>query len=321
MIQATSPSAVSKDQNPQPVLQPGENTLWESFWCLSQDGLKLHARLYGSHMRQVQPMVCLPVVCLPGLTRNAADFHELAVELSTRKARARQVLALDYRGRGRSDYDSTPANYDISIEMQDVQDVLTAAGIHQAILVGTSRGGLITMALSAVRPGLIKGAVLNDIGPVLEGKGLARIKGYVGKLPLPKDFAEAVQLLKRISSQHFTRLTEAEWDVFARRTFKEQGGRLLPDYDPQLMKTLDAIDLEKPLPTLWPYFEGLKGVPVLSIRGQNSDLFTAETQAEMARRHSGMESHIVVGEGHAPLLNDRPTLQKILSFVAAVDAA
>jgi pimeloyl-ACP methyl ester carboxylesterase len=311
---STQQAGSSSSAMPKSTVQPGENTLWRSFWCNSQDGLRLHARLYGTASTHA-----LPVVCLPGLARTSADFHELAVELSIRKGRARQVMALDYRGRGRSDYDPDPSHYDISIEMQDVQDVLTAAGIQHAVFVGTSRGGLITMGLSAVRPGAIKGAVLNDIGPVLEGKGLARIKGYVGKLPQPRDYAEAVQLLKRIASQHFTRLTEAEWDTFARRTFKEQDGKLVPDYDPRLMQALEVIDLEKPLPTLWPYFEGLKGVPVLSIRGQNSDLFYAETQAEMARRHPKMESLVVMGEGHAPLLGDRPTIQKIVSFITAID--
>jgi len=296
-----------------PALQEGENALWRSFWCRSSDGLNLHARLYGESQINLAP-----VVCLPGLARTAADFHELAVAISTRSRRPRQVLALDYRGRGRSDYARDPAQYDIAVEMQDVQDVLTAIGFPHAVFVGTSRGGLITMALSAVRPAAILGAVLNDIGPVLEGRGLARIKGYVGKLPSPRDVPEAVELLRRLASQHFTRLTDADWERFARRTFKESNGRLVADYDPQLMKSLDAIDLEKPLPVLWPFFEGLGKVPVLSIRGENSDLFSAETQNEMARRHPGMESHVVAGEGHAPMLTDRATVQRIATFIAGI---
>jgi pimeloyl-ACP methyl ester carboxylesterase len=295
-------------------VQDGEGTLWESFWCRSQDGLKLHNRLYGSpHWPR------LPVVCLPGLARTSADFHEIATFLSTHRSRPRLVLAMDYRGRGRSGYDPDPANYDPRIEMQDVQDVLTAVGIHAAVFIGTSRGGIITMGLSAVRPGCIRGAVLNDIGAVIDGKGLARIKGYVGKLPKPRDYPEAVQMLKRIASQHFTRLSDADWNTFARRTFKESPQGLVPDYDPMLMKSLEAYDLEKPLPVLWQFFEGLKGVPVLSIRGENSDLFSQATQAEMVQRHPLCEPYIVVGEGHAPLLSDRATMQKISVFVNAVE--
>ena len=295
-------------------LQEDEGLLWESFWCTSHDGLKLHNRLYGSAHTET-----LPVVCLPGLARTSADFHELALAFSTHKSRPRQVLAMDYRGRGRSDYDPKFANYDLRVELRDVQDVLTAVGIHQAVFVGTSRGGLITMGLTASRPGCIKAAVLNDIGPVLEGKGLARIKGYVGKLPKPKDYGEAVQILKRVGSQHFTRLSDKEWDAFARRTFKQTPAGLLPDYDPLLTKSLEAMDLEKPLPNLWPFFRGLRKVPVLSIRGEHSDLFSQATQAEMVKQHPLCEAYLVVGEGHAPLLTDKSTIQKIISFVHAAE--
>jgi pimeloyl-ACP methyl ester carboxylesterase len=287
---------------------------WESFFCRSQDGLRLHSRLYGS---AISPH--LPVICLPGLARTSADFHELAVALSGHPARPRLVLAMDYRGRGLSDYDPDPANYDIRVELQDVQDVMTAAGLHAAVFVGTSRGGILTMGLSAIRPAAIRGAVLNDIGGAIEGKGLARIKGYVGRMPQPRDYVEAVQILKRLASQQFTRLSDGEWETFARRTFKESPVGLIPDYDPKLMKSLEAFDLEKPLPVLWPYFDGLKNVPVLSIRGSNSDLLSEATQAEMARRHPGCEPYVVIGEGHAPLLGDRATIQKIVGFVHQVE--
>jgi pimeloyl-ACP methyl ester carboxylesterase len=294
-------------------LQEGENSLWRSFRCRSQDGLSLHTRLYGEGNDAV------PVVCLPGLARTSADFHELGTHLSTHAQRPRQVIAMDYRGRGRSDYDPTPANYDVRVEMQDVQDVLTAIGVHEAIIVGTSRGGLITLGLGAVRPGLIRAVVMNDIGPIIEGKGLARIKGYVGKLPQPKDYGEAVLLIKRIASQHFPRLNAQEWDRFARRTFKEKDGRLVADYDPMLFKSLEEYDLEKPLPVLWQYYEGLKGVPLLSIRGEHSDLFSEETQKEMLACHPLAEAYVAVGEGHAPLLGDAASLRRITQFVFSAE--
>jgi pimeloyl-ACP methyl ester carboxylesterase len=295
------------------TLQEGEGTLWKSFRCRSADGLRLHNRVYG----ETTPY--LPVVCLPGLARTSADFHELATHLSTHTQRPRQVIAMDYRGRGRSDYDPDPANYDVKVEMGDVLDVLTALGVHQAAIVGTSRGGLITFGLSVLRPGLIKAIVMNDVGPIIEGRGLARIKGYVGKLPEPKSYAEAVDLIKRIASQHFPRLTAQEWDRFARRTFREKSGRLVADYDPNLFKSLEEYDLEKPLPILWQYYEGLKGVPLLSIRGEHSDLFAEETQKEMLVRHPMAEAYVAVGEGHAPLLGDASALRKITSFLFAAE--
>ncbi len=142
------------------------------------DGLKLYARDYGSRHAPA-----LPVVCLPGLARNSADFHDLALALSRDERRPRRVLSLDYRGRGRSDYDRNWRNYDLKVELDDVLQVLTVAGIHEAAVIGASRGGLIAMALAAERPALLRGVVLNDIGPVIEGKGLARIRGYVGSCP------------------------------------------------------------------------------------------------------------------------------------------
>jgi pimeloyl-ACP methyl ester carboxylesterase len=133
--------------------------------------------------------------------------------------------------------------------------VLTAASIEEAIFVGTSRGGLLTMALSAARPALLRGAVLNDIGPVIEGRGLARIRGYVGKLPAPRDYGEAVDILKKLMSAQFTALSEEEWRSWAEATWREENGRLVADYDPALARTLESIDLEAPLAPFWFLFE------------------------------------------------------------------
>lgn len=160
-----------------------------SVFVTTTDGLRLHARDYapadGGTAR-------LPVVCLPGLSRTASDFHALALALTGDTKAPRRVLALDYRGRGRSDYDPDWRRYDPRVELGDLMQVLAALGVGEAVFVGTSRGGILTMALSAARPALIRGAVLNDIGPVVEAKGLIRIRGYVGKLPTPSTFAEEV---------------------------------------------------------------------------------------------------------------------------------
>src|ERR671938_918503 len=158
------------------------------------------------------------------------------------------------------------------------------------------------MELAAVRPALIRGAVLNDIGPVIEGKGLVRIRGYVGKLPSPASYDEAAGILRKIMSAQFTALTDAEWLAWARATWKEESGRLVLDYDPALARTLEGLDLEAPLPPLWPLFEGLKRVPVLAIRGANSDLLSAETLDAMAKAHPLLETLTVPNQGHAPLL-------------------
>jgi pimeloyl-ACP methyl ester carboxylesterase len=278
------------------------------------DGLRLFARDYGPRTG-----AALAVVCLPGLARNSGDFHDLALALSQDGKRPRRVLAFDYRGRGRSAYDRDWRNYDLTVELADVLGVLAAAGIEEAVFVGTSRGGLIAMALAAARPAAVRGAVLNDIGPVIEGKGLVRIRGYVGKLPLPGDYDQGVEILKRLMSTQFTALAEDQWQAWARATWREEGGRLALAYDPALARTLQGIDLEAPLPPLWFLFEGLKRVPVLALRGENSDLLSAETLAAMAKAHPRLEAMEVPNQGHAPLLQGRELIQPIKRFVARVE--
>jgi pimeloyl-ACP methyl ester carboxylesterase len=274
------------------------------------DGLRLHLRDWPN------PAPVIPVVCLPGLARTAADFDALAGVLCA----SRRVVALDYRGRGLSDYDRNWRNYDLRIEGEDILSVLTAAGIGEAVFIGTSRGGLHAMILSALRPAMIRAVVLNDIGPVLEAKGLARIRGYVGKLPAPRSWADAADMARRLMSAQFTKLDERGWQAYAHLTFEEKNGRFRPRYDPRLMKTLEDLDLESPLPQLWPQFDGLRDVPMLILRGENSDLLSPETLAEMLRRHPGCEAHTVAGEGHAPLLLDTETIGRVAAFVTRVVA-
>lgn len=291
-----------------------QETGYRDLYASARDGVRLYARDYGS-----STALSTPVVCLPGLARTAGDFHDLALHLST----ARRVMALDYRGRGNSEWSRDWRQYDVRVEADDTLSVLTAAGIHQAIFVGTSRGGLITMALAAMRPSLVRAAILNDMGPVVDGKGLMRIRGYVGKLPAPADYAEGGVILKRMMDAQFPKLTDAEWEAMARQTWREGGKtdkRLAANYDPKLMKSLEAIDFEAPLPPLWHLFEGLTCVPVLVLRGENSDILSPATLDEMAKRHPRLAYHVVPDQGHAPLLTSRDMLERLGRFVAAAEA-
>lgn len=284
---------------------------WQEFFTTSQDGLKLYSRRLGPESGQ-RP----PVLCLPGIARTTADFDDLAEHLAASGDRA--VWAFDYRGRGRSDYDPTWTNYDLRVELSDILDQMTALGISEAIFVGTSRGGLLTMLVGMMRPAALRGAVLNDIGPIIEGKGLARIKSYVGKLPKPRTFAEGAQILKSVSNTQFPALDEADWEKMARRTWQDKEGGLVPVYDTALLKTLELVDLEAPLPELWPQFGALSHVPVLVVRGAHSDILSHETAVEMTKRHPDCALWEVPYQGHAPLLGDIPTLERIAQFVEAV---
>jgi pimeloyl-ACP methyl ester carboxylesterase len=285
-----------------------------SHFITTQDGLKLHVRAYGSSATSA-----LPVVCLPGLTRTGADFDTLASALADDAERPRYVLALDYRGRGLSDYDSNPDNYSLPVELADVLSVLTALEIGKAIFVGTSRGGLLTMLLGPARPAALAGVVLNDIGPVLEPQGLARIKSYVGRLPQLNSFEEAAESLRELFSPQFPALSANDWMKLAQSMFRDQDGRIIPDYDPKLAHALRDVDIERPPPALWEQFDALADVPLLIIRGANSDLLSAATVEAMRARRRQCEVLVVPDQGHAPLLTDDKTIARIGAFVRSCE--
>jgi pimeloyl-ACP methyl ester carboxylesterase len=289
--------------------------MFESAFVTAPDGLRLHLREYGPRLAPR-----LPVVCLPGLSRTAEDFDPLASALASDAAAPRRVLALEYRGRGRSEFDRNPANYTVPIELADVIAALTACAAAPAIIVGTSRGGIIAMALAAVEPGAISGVVLNDIGPAIEAKGLMRIKGYVGKLPQPRTFEEGGEILRRIADSQFPKLDAAAWVTLAKRGWREADGRLVPTYDPALARGLAAISPDQPMPTMWPQFDALGRMPLLVFRGANSDILSEATVASMQARHPAMELFEVADQGHAPLLAEPDTIGRIASFAAACDA-
>lgn len=284
---------------------------YASLYVSAQDGLKLHVRHYGP-----RPAAGVPVLCLAGLSRTSADFHDLATALA---ATGRRVLALDYRGRGRSDFDRDPRNYSLPVELSDVAAVLTALEAAPAVVVGTSRGGILAMLLAAWRPTLLAACVLNDIGPVIEPQGLMRIKGYLGKLPPPKDYADAADILRRMFGAQFPAMTAPDWLAHARRTYREADGRLVPDHDTALATALAALDLERPLPTLWNEFGALARRPVMAIRGGHSDILSAATLAEMRVRRRDLEVVEVEDQGHAPWLTDAATISRIVAFVQRCD--
>jgi pimeloyl-ACP methyl ester carboxylesterase len=291
------------------------NTATSTF-VTAQDGLKLHVRSYGP-----RNAAALPVICLPGLARTGADFEALATALAGDAKAPWRVFAMDSRGRGRSDYDRNPANYSLPVELADLLAVLVALGIARAVFIGTSRGGILTMLLATVRPTVIAGCVLNDIGPVIDPKGLMRIKSYVGRLPRPASFHEAADILRRLFGGQFSKLSDDDWVAFARRTFTETGGRIVPDYDVKLGTNLKGINPDRPLPALWKEFDALARVPVMVIRGGNSDILSAATVEAMRARRSSLDVVEVPDQGHAPLLEGTEIIGRIASFAEACEAA
>ncbi|MEO5322234.1 alpha/beta hydrolase [Mesorhizobium sp. CC13] len=288
---------------------------FSDFFYSAQDGLRLHARLYGE-----EDSGRLPVVCLPGLTRNARDFHDLAIRLSSSRDKPRRVISFDYRGRGQSDYDRNWQNYSVATEATDVVDGLIALGITGAAFIGTSRGGLIVHILAAMRPALLKAIVLNDIGPVIEPTGLAHIRSYLETSPRPADFDQAVTIQRGIHGPAFPALSKADWQRFVRAIYRDDNGKPVPDFDPKLLKTVSAMDLDRPLPDLWPQFEAMAAVAVLALRGANSRLLSAATLEQMSKRHPRCETVTVQGQGHAPLLETGDLPERIAAFMDAAES-
>ena len=286
----------------------------EDIFYRSHDDLLLYARKYGSDGAPGRPLVCLA-----GLTRNGRDFHDLAVALSTHPTRPRPVYCIDCRGRGRSEWDKDWRNYSPYIELLDVAAFLTLRGLSNVAILGTSRGGIITMLLGVMRPSAIGCAILNDIGPVIETAGLARIMGYAGKIPLPRDWDEAMSIVRDINIRQFPTIDTALWQKLTRQLFNEENGRPAPAYDPKIGSALSEVDIAKPVPSMWEHFESLFQVPVMVLIGENSDLLSAATVQDMQARHPALTSVVVRNEGHAPLLLDRLSQRAIADFLIQTD--
>lgn len=242
-----------------------------------------------------------PLLCLAGLTRNMADFASVAADFAGRA----RIIRLDSRGRGASDPDPDPGHYTIAREAQDALALLDHLGIERASILGTSRGGLIAMALAAMAPERLAGVILNDVGPVVERAGLAEITGYIGRRPTYADYAEAVERLPAVmAGSGFANVPPARWRAFAEALYVETPGGLDLRYDPALRIALQEQMSRGELPEIWPLFEALAPRPVALIRGAGSNLLSAATAAEMRRRMPGMLFAEVPDRGHVPFLDE-----------------
>jgi pimeloyl-ACP methyl ester carboxylesterase len=254
------------------------------------------------------------VLCLAGLTRNARDFEGLADHL----APTRRVICADMRGRGRSAYDPNWANYSIPVEMGDVLALCAALGLEQVVIVGTSRGGLIASVIAAMKPALLKGVVLNDVGPELDPRGLARIASYVGKQDAaPPTWEAAVAGIKAINDGLFD-LSDAQWLSVTRAMFRDEGGKPVLDHDSRIGDATRAAMAQPQAFDSWALFGAFAHLPLLVLRGGNSDLLSAETVAKMRAQKPDLQSAEVPGRGHAPLLNEPESLAAIDAFLAGL---
>ena len=273
--------------------------------------LNLCAKYYRANRKDSNKTT---ILCIPGLTRNAEDFADLAPRMA---ALGHDVVALSLRGRGQSDYDPDYLNYQPLTYRQDVIKTLDHFGIDKAIFVGTSLGGIITMLMAQSSPDRIKAAVLNDVGPELAPEGIVRIAGYVGKTGDPADnIEEAARRIKEINGVAFPDATEADWLTFAKRTFRQRDDtKWVLDYDPNIGRALMEVG---PAPDLWPAFESLTTIPTLIIRGAISDLLSPEIVEKMRTVHPDFDYVEVPHIGHAPMMTEPAAWHALKTFLGKI---
>ena len=288
-----------------------------STFTYAHDGLRLSGRLHGFGPGGASIEARLPLVCLPGLTRNARDFDAFADAVRALDP-SRPVVAFDYRGRGRSNH-ADPQTYAVPVEAADVIAGLDHLGISRAIIVGTSRGALIVHILAAMALDRIAGAVLNDAGPRIEVAGLELIRDTVGRPKRFASWAEAEEHVTGLYRDGFPALSRADFARMTHAIHVEQDGAIVADCDPKLLEAVGRLDLSATLPELWEQFALLKDVPVMAIRGGNSQLFAATTLDRMGREHPGLESMTVDGQAHAPFLETAGLPNRIADFAKRVD--
>lgn len=290
------------------MLPEGTDITWTS-----QDGLKLYAKSYGPEDAR------LTVLCIHGLTRNHQDFEPMITALP----RHHRYIAVDVRGRGKSAYDPNPDNYKPQVYARDMIALLDTLGVKRAALIGTSMGGLISLLMMRAAPGRVAGIVLNDIGPAVEKTGIARIASYAGKVAPVTDWESAAAAVKTLQGAAFPDMTDERWMDFARRTYKQlPTGEVILAYDPGIARSLGKV---KPGAitnfVMWRMFGASKKAPLLIVRGEISDILSAETAEKMVRRHPDASLATVPRIGHAPILDEPQAVSAITAFLSRLETA
>lgn len=283
---------------------------WSDGYWWSSDGLRLHYRDYAGEASRA------PIICIPGLTRNARDFEGVAARL----AGERRVICVELRGRGESAHAKDPMSYVPLIYMQDMEALIAELKLERFVLFGTSLGGLITMLLAAAGKERIAGALLNDIGPEMELRGLERIRAYVGKSQNWPTWLHAARFLAEAQGDRYPDWKLDRWLVYAKRLCRlSSSGRIVLDYDMRIAEPFKLPQGEAGF-DLWPAFRSLAGIPSLIVRGGVSDLLSEAAVERMKAEMPEMESVTVPNVGHAPTLEEPEAEAAIDRLLERVEA-
>ena len=285
---------------------------YKDIYYASPDGLTLYARDYDGEFNTP------PILCMHGLTRNSADFHNLALSLKGKH----RVISVDQRGRGLSASDPKTDNYRPDIYCGDMFALLAHLNVTQVTAIGTSMGGLIAMMMVASKPRIFNGVIINDIGPEIDTAGLDRIKGYVRNSGPFANWAAAEEAIKSQGPDVFPTYTDKDWQDFARRTCRERIDGLIEfAYDPAISEPFRSDETAAAPPDLWPMFDALTNVPLLVIRGETSDILAPKIAAKMVARHPNAKLTQIPHIGHAPMLDEAESLTAIHAFMEALSCA
>ena len=279
---------------------------------LSTDGtLRLYAEACGPADAP------LTILCLHGLTRNGADFGALIAHLSTRY----RVITADQRGRGKSQWDLNPANYQPAVYVRDMFHLLDRLKIERVVLIGTSMGGIMSMIMAATQPARVHAIVLNDIGPEVPNSGLKRLRDSLNTPAQIATWQDAAAQAQRANGLAFPDYGAADWEAFARRTYAEDPtGRPVAAYDPVVLNGLNEADLSAVPPNLWSIWVQLGSIPILAIRGGLSDILGADILATMAARHPNLITETIRNRGHAPMLGEPAAVSAINAFLEGLES-
>jgi len=282
---------------------------WQHGVWWSNDNLRLHYRDYAG------PADKPPIICIPGLTRNARDYEGVA----SRLAGDWRVICVDLRGRGESGYAPDPMTYVPLTYVQDIERLLDTLKIDRFVSFGTSLGGIVTMLLAATDRGRIAGALLNDVGPEIDPAGLDRIRGYVGKTANHPTWLHAARALAEANGAVYPGRDIADWLVMAKRLFRlTSAGRIVLDYDMKIAEPFRIPGNESGV-DMWPTLDALGDTPVLVTRGERSDIFAATTAEKMVARLGNAELVTVPGVGHTPTLEEPGAVAAIDRLLAKVE--
>lgn len=286
---------------------------YQDIWYTSANGLRLYARDYAGEQKRGTTVPT--ILCMHGLTRNSADFEDICRVLADRY----RLIVVDQRGRGLSDYDPDVTNYNPLVYVQDMFRLLEILDVSKVVLMGTSMGGIMAMMMAAMKPAVIQGLIINDIGPEVGVLGLDRLKKYVGKAAPVANWHDAAKQSAEINAIAFPNASEEDWQIFAKRTYLENhNGIPVLAYDPKIAEPLNDVNNNTAAPNLWPVYDQICNKPMLLIRGELSDILEPGCVQMMRQKNTNLVVAEIPNVGHAPMLSEPAAKSAIEGFLCAL---